>query len=195
VSEVRPFAPPRNGEGDHAKHGGGADSQGRGRYRPLHHPAAPGGPPPRSGEEQGRRVRHRTLGAPDDTVMRARRLRKELSPPEKMLWSILRKRPGGFKFRRQCPQGPFSLDFACLETRLAIEIDGDAHDRGDRPERDERRDSVVERMGFFTMRIPAAEVFRNLEGVVTGIVDLCRTRGPLHRRSGGPPPRTGEEFA
>ena len=47
--------PPRNGEGDHAKHGGGApsadpDLQRRERSRvPLHHPA--GGPPPLSGED------------------------------------------------------------------------------------------------------------------------------------------------
>jgi ribonuclease P protein component len=46
---------PRHGEGDHAKHGGGAragDSNLEGRDQPrvpLHHPA--GGPPPPSGEE------------------------------------------------------------------------------------------------------------------------------------------------
>jgi hypothetical protein len=36
-------------------------------------------------------------------------------------------------------------------------------------------------------------VFDNLEGVVLGIVDTCRTRGPLHHASHGPPPRSGEE--
>jgi hypothetical protein len=45
------------------------------------------------------------------------------------------------------------------------------------------------------MRIPAAEVFNNLDGVVLGIVDACRTWGPLHHppSAGGPPPRSGEE--
>ncbi|HEY1606189.1 MAG TPA: DUF559 domain-containing protein [Allosphingosinicella sp.] len=140
-------------------------------------------------------MKHRTIGAPDDTIARARELRKKLSPPEALLWSVLRKRPSGFKFRRQCPQGIYSLDFACLESRLAIEVDGEAHDRGDRPQRDEDRDRIIEDIGFVTMRIPAAEVFGNLEGVVAGIVEACRVR-PLHHDAlrRGPPPRSGEEL-
>jgi hypothetical protein len=45
------------------------------------------------------------------------------------------------------------------------------------------------------MRVPAAEVFGNLEGVVIGIVEACRTRGPLHRPAAGPPPRSWEELS
>lgn len=136
------------------------------------------------------------MQAPIKQVKRARKLRREMSPPETMLWNVLRQRPGGFKFRRQCPQGGFALDFACLEARLAIEVDGEAHDRGNLPERDETRDPKIEDLGFFTMRIPAVEVFGNIEGVVLGITDLCRTRGPLHRAASrrGPPPRAGEEL-
>jgi very-short-patch-repair endonuclease len=117
-----------------------------------------------------------------------------MSPPERLLWWALKQRPGGYKFRKQCPQGSFALDFACLEARLAIEVDGEAHDRGDRPERDMRRDLVLKQLGFATMRIPAEEVFGNLEGVVLGIVGECQRRGPLHRASHGPPPRSGEEL-
>jgi very-short-patch-repair endonuclease len=117
-----------------------------------------------------------------------------MSPAERLLWWGLRQRPGDFRFRKQCPQGPFSRDFACLSARLAIEVDGEAHDRGDRPARDEARDRYLEKLGITTMRIPAAEVFTNLEGVVLGIVEACRARGPLHRPSDGPPPRSGEEL-
>ncbi len=116
-----------------------------------------------------------------------------MSPPERLLWWALRQHPGGYKFRKQCPQGPYSLDFACLEARLAVEVDGEAHDRGDRPERDARRDLLLKELGFSTMRIPAHEVFSNLEAVVLGIVSECRRLGPLHRPSDGPPPRSGEE--
>ena len=133
------------------------------------------------------------MQAPIKTVKLARRLRKEMSPAERLLWWALRQRPGGYRFRKQCPQGPFSLDFACLSARLAIEVDGESHDRGDRPQRDAARDRYLETLGFMTMRIPAEEVFSNLEGVVLGIVDVCRTRGPLHHASHGPPPRSGEE--
>jgi very-short-patch-repair endonuclease len=126
-------------------------------------------------------------------VKLARKLRREMSPAEKLLWWALKQHPGGNRFRKQCPQGPYSLDFACLAARLAIEVDGEAHDRGDRPERDARRDAYLRKCGFTVLRISAAEVFRNLEGVVLGIVEACRTRGPLHHASHGPPPRSGEE--
>jgi len=136
------------------------------------------------------------LRAPIRTVKRARRLRREMSPTEALLWRELRRRPGGFKFRRQFPLHPFSLDFACLEARLAIEVDGEAHDRGDRPRRDEMRDRLVAAKGFRTLRLPAREVHRNLEGVLLGIVEECRALGPLHPRAsrGGPPPRSGEDL-
>jgi very-short-patch-repair endonuclease len=127
-------------------------------------------------------------------VKLARRLRREMSPAERLLWSALRTRPDGFKFRKQCPQGPYSLDFACLQARLGIEVDGEAHDRAGRPERDAARDRYLEVLGFLIMRIPAREVFQNLEGVVLGITDMCRTRGPLHQPAAGPPPRSGEEM-
>ena len=161
---------------------------------------APTAYPPRNGE--GDRAAKRrggggpaVLQSPIKTVKRARRLRREMSPAEAMLWRELRKKPGGFKFRRQFPLHPFSLDFACLDARLAIEVDGEAHDRGDQPQRDAKRDAFVSEQGFFTVRLPAVEVFRNLEGVLVAVVEECRARGPLHRPAppDGPPPRSGEE--
>ncbi|HYE26911.1 MAG TPA: DUF559 domain-containing protein [Allosphingosinicella sp.] len=128
---------------------------------PLHD--ASHGSPPRAGEERGgvsletpprdgegdRDAKRRGGGGPAvlraviKTVKRARRLRREMSPAEGRLWKQLGQRPGGFGFRRQFPLAPYALDFACLEARLAIEVDGEAHDRGDRPQRDHRRDAHV----------------------------------------------------
>ena len=135
------------------------------------------------------------LQAPIKAVKRARKMRREMSPAEKLLWWALKQQSGDFHFRKQCPQGPYFLDFACLSSRLAIEVDGEAHDRADRPERDALRDGYMQEAGFLTLRVPAAEVFNNLDGVILGIMDVCRTRGPLHHRpaAGGPPPRSGEE--
>ena len=45
------YYPPPTGEGDHAKHGGGAPAAVHNGEVPLHHPA--GGLPPRSGEDRG----------------------------------------------------------------------------------------------------------------------------------------------
>lgn len=69
----------------------------------------------------------------------ARRLRRDLSPPEAMLWQKLRGGKAGAKFRRQHSVGPYVVDFYCREARLIVEIDGEAHDRADRPARDEAR--------------------------------------------------------
>ena len=155
-------------------------------------PLRPSGVPPRSGEDvvsealKPRRRKHRTLGASDATVQMARRLRKQMSLPEVLLWRQLQQRPGGYSFRKQHPLGVFALDFVCMKARLAIEVDGMAHDMGDRPQRDEARDAWVAKKGFKTLRIPAADVLANVEGVVTAIVDACRQRAAPN------PPRNGE---
>jgi very-short-patch-repair endonuclease len=110
------------------------------------------------------------LTGPKRTIQRARKLRREMSLPEVLLWRELKQRPGGFKFRKQRPSGPYAADFFCHEARLIVEVDGEAHDRGDRPERDKRRDTWFAERRFRVMRIPAAEVLKDLEAVVGGIV-------------------------
>ena len=114
-------------------------------------------------------------------VRTARQQRRAMSPPELALWSVLRRRPDEFKFRRQHPLGDnLSLDFYCNDARLAIEVDGEAHNRGDQPARDEKRDFVLERFGIATLRLPAVEVLRNLDGVMLGVLAEVRARLPLH---------------
>ncbi|NJS14246.1 MAG: DUF559 domain-containing protein [Sphingopyxis sp.] len=106
--------------------------------------------------------------------------------PEVLLWQQLKKRPGGYQFRKQHPVGSYVLDFACIRARLAIEVDGEAHNRGDRPERDAARDAFVLTQGFITIRIPVAEVLNDLVGVVQFITEQCRQRAHPN------PPRNGE---
>jgi len=119
--------------------------------------------------------------------------------PEVLLWRVLRSRPAGIKFRRQHPCGRFILDFYCSDARLAVEIDGEAHDRDDRPQHDVERDRWLEAHGVATLHIPAREVFEDLDAVVTYIVENCRSRLPLHHPAapGGPPPRDklGEDWS
>lgn len=125
-------------------------------------------------------------------VPRARKLRSDMSLPEVLLWRELRKRPHGLKFRRQHASGAYVLDFFCSDARLAIEVDGEAHARGDRPTRDAARDAFFAQAGVRTLRIAAADVLRNIEGVVAHIVAEATARLPLHHprlRGDGPPPR------
>ena len=119
-----------------------------------------------------------------------------MSLPEVLLWNVLRTRPDGLRFRKQCPIYGYVADFACLSRRLLIEIDGENHGYGDRPWRDAARDRTLATAGYETLRIPAIEVLNDIEGVVTRILNICANR-PLHHDASrrGPPPRSGEELA
>jgi very-short-patch-repair endonuclease len=134
------------------------------------------------------------LTCPGAAIGKARKLRSGMSLPEVLLWRELRKRPAGLKFRRQHPAGPYILDFACLQSRLAIEIDGEAHGRGEAPAHDEARDEWLANQGFRTLRIPAVDVLQNLEGVIEFVTVRCGAVQPLHQPAAGPPPRTGEDL-
>jgi very-short-patch-repair endonuclease len=124
-------------------------------------------------------------------VYAARRLRKTMSLPEVMLWQRLRLRPDGLKFRKQHPIEPHIVDFYCREAALVIEVDGIAHDMGDRPDRDARRDADIRSQGFNILRVPARDVLRDADAATAAIIAYAAN--PLHRPSAGPPPRTGED--
>ena len=111
--------------------------------------------------------------------------------PEVILWHWLRQRPDGLKFRRQHPTGPFVLDFFCSDARLAIEVDGESHSRGDRPQHDQARDQWLQTAGIKTLRIPAAELLRDADAVIRHILSEAKARLPLHHPAApdGPPPR------
>jgi very-short-patch-repair endonuclease len=94
--------------------------------------------------------------------------------PEAMLWQALRQRPDGLKFRRQHPIGRCVVDFYCPGTQLVVEVDGDSHSMGDRPELDRRRDEWLRGQGLRIIRFSATEVMSDLQSVVTAIVHACR---------------------
>jgi very-short-patch-repair endonuclease len=119
-------------------------------------------------------------------VIRARKLRKEMSLPEGLLWRELKLRPDGIKFRKQHPGGFYVLDFYCPDAKLCIEVDGEAHSMGDQPEFDAKRDEWLKLHEIMTLRIPAVDVLRNLESVLIHIVETARSRIP---------PRHGEVAA
>ena len=110
-----------------------------------------------------------------------------MSPAERRLWAVLRMRPGEFKFRKQHPCGPCTLDFFCHASALGIEVDGASHDMGSNPARDERRDRWVAARGIKTLRFVATDIRDHLEAVVTQIVEECASRCPSTGFAGPPP--------
>jgi len=110
---------------------------------------------------------------------RARKLRQEMTKPERLLWWALRANKTGFHFRRQHAAGPYILDFYCDRARLCVEVDGEAHELTVR--HDARRDAYLRRLGIATLRVRARDVLGNLEGVVELIADMARNRPHRHR--------------
>jgi very-short-patch-repair endonuclease len=134
------------------------------------------------------------LGADPKNIENARKLRREMSLPEVLLWRELRGKPQGLKFRRQFPVLGYVADFACVEIRLLIEIDGIVHDMGDRPQRDPKRDAVLTSHGWHVARIAAKNVLADPMACAASIVAFAESSRPLHHQpaAGGPPPRSGE---
>jgi very-short-patch-repair endonuclease len=125
---------------------------------------------------QGRGTAKRWRGFLGQNTEAARQLRRTMTLPEVILWTALRSRPAGFKFRRQHPLVGYVADFYCPAARLAIEVDGIAHEMGDNPSRDALRDKRFSKEIVKTLRIPAVEVLASVEDVVRLIVRECQTR-------------------
>jgi very-short-patch-repair endonuclease len=95
----------------------------------------------------------------------ARRLRRDMTPAEAILWRELRNRRfGNVKFRRQQPLDHYIADFFCAEARLVIELGGDSH--MGKEERDARRQEYIERLGIRVIRFWNCEVYDELPWVL-----------------------------
>jgi len=87
----------------------------------------------------------------------ARRLRRDSTDVERILWFALRDRLPGWKFRRQHPIGRRIVDFACPERKLAIEL---------------------ARRGYRVIRFWNNEVLDNLDGVLETILGALSSDPP-----------------
>ncbi len=94
-----------------------------------------------------------------------KKLRKSLQLPEILLWSILKCKKLGYKFRRQYGVGKYVIDFYCVELKLAIEVDGDSHFLDEKTESyDANRQKFIESFGITFLRIMNHEVLNSLDG-------------------------------
>ena len=101
---------------------------------------------------------------------RARQLRREMTPAEKLLWQEVRAKKLGVHFRRQQVIAGFIVDFYCHKADLVIEVDGDIHDL--QREEDARRESVLREMGLTLVRFRNEDVIKDLPAVVGRIRSL-----------------------
>ncbi|MBZ0252437.1 MAG: DUF559 domain-containing protein, partial [Candidatus Methylomirabilis sp.] len=114
----------------------------------------------------------------------ARQLRKDMTDAERRLWTFLRRRELGVRFRRQEPIGPYIVDFACIKRRLIVEVDGGHH--AENAAADAARTPDLERRGYRVIRFWNSDVVTNMDAVVREIEAAlaereiaAHERGPL----------------
>jgi very-short-patch-repair endonuclease len=99
-----------------------------------------------------------------EKLERAKELRREMTPAEKLLWQEVRAKKLGVRFRRQQIIQGFIVDFYCHKSALVVEVDGDIHDL--QQEEDARREKVLSAMGLRVVRFGNDEVMKDLSAVV-----------------------------
>ena len=118
-------------------------------------------------------------------TFRARKLRREQTQTEKVLWVHLRSSSfREFKFRRQWPIGPFITDFCSIQAKLVVELDGSQHFAN--ADYDKSRTHYLEDRGYRVIRFWDNEALANIEGVLTTILQQLQGPSPY------PLPQAGE---
>ena len=116
---------------------------------------------------------------------RARRLRRNMTDAEHLLWRHLRNRQiHGYKFRRQVVIGRYIADFACIDARIIVEVDGGQH--SERTRYDENRTQWLQSRGYRVLRFWNHEIFNSLPDILNAIAMALeqRDRSPPRRKKG-----------
>ena len=126
-----------------------------------------------------------------EMLARARRLRRDMTDAERLLWSHLRAGQLGVKFRKQMWLGGSIADFASVEAKLVIEADGGQH--GQHRHKDERGARAMAALGYHTLRFWNNDVLENVDGVLRVISDSIPSPSHSASQSGPLPlPKMGE---
>jgi len=108
-------------------------------------------------------------------VIRAKQLRRDLTPAERLLWERLRRSQlNGYHFRRQQVVHGFVADFYCHAAALIVELDGESH--AGRDGYDAERDRILCGLGFRIVRFDNEAVCGRMDEVLKAIADLCAQR-------------------
>jgi very-short-patch-repair endonuclease len=91
----------------------------------------------------------------------ARKLSKDITYAEKILWHTLQKKSLGVKFRRQHRIDHYIVDFYCSEIRFIIEVAGDVHELYNVKIKDDFRQAYLESKGFKILRIKNEDIISN----------------------------------
>ena len=113
---------------------------------------------------------------------RAAEMRANPTEAENILWNALSEQKLGYKIRRQHIVSQYILDFAYLDCRLAIELDGGYHNDADQQHDDAVRTKNLETLGWHVLRFTNDEIYNNLDEVLAKIksaIESATATSPL----------------
>jgi len=109
-----------------------------------------------------------------DKLSNARRLRRNQTLAEKVLWGLVRnRRLGGFRFLRQVAIDRYFADFVCEAAKVIVELDGAAHEG--REDYDEGRTQTLELYGYVVLRVRNEQVLTDPGGTADDILAVLRS--------------------
>jgi very-short-patch-repair endonuclease len=97
----------------------------------------------------------------------ARKLRKNSTLSEVLLWQQIKQRRFGVQFHRQIPMLNYIVDFYCHEIQLVIEIDGNSHDY--KYFDDKERQGEIEKYDIKFLRFTDSEIKNDMFNVEMAI--------------------------
>jgi very-short-patch-repair endonuclease len=116
--------------------------------------------------------------AKKDTILllRARKLRRQMTDAETTLWYEIRKDRFGVRFYRQRIFGKYIVDFYSPKARLVIELDGGQHFENEYQKRDKIRDDYLNSLGLMVLRFDNRQVLKEMGLVLEEINRVVEER-------------------
>ena len=139
---------------------------------------SPGPSPQERGEKiltpDGKRGTYKTACLNSYNYLKELQKKNKLNPTdaERVLWEYFRREQLGYKFRRQQVIDNYIADFACLESKLIIELDGDYHLTAEQILKDRERTERLSLLGYKVIRFKNEEVIDNPETVIKQIKNI-----------------------
>ena len=121
---------------------------------------------------------------PKTAASRAKRLRRNSTDAERVLWRHLRnKRLLGYKFRRQAVIGRYIVDFVCFSQNLIVELDGGQHPA--QSGYDAKRTEWLQSRGYRVLRFWDNEALGDVDSVLERIMLELGEGGASQTSRGG----------
>ena len=101
----------------------------------------------------------------------ARRLRKEMTSSEQLLWAHLRRKQlQSTQFYRQKPIGTYIVDFYAPNAKLVVEVDGSQHLSLKHRQNDLERDAYLANAGLQVLRFSNMQILQEIDAVLDAIL-------------------------